>query len=61
MGTINPALNILASQPKMLNWCGYMGRGRKQKIQKMKNRTRQAAKKERAKNKAVAVRKSRAA
>jgi hypothetical protein len=38
-----------------------MGRGRKQKTQKMKNRTRQAAKKARVKKKAETVRKSRAA
>jgi len=38
-----------------------MGRGRKRKAQKMKNRTRQTAKKTRIKKVAEAVRKSRAA
>jgi hypothetical protein len=37
-----------------------MGRGRKRKTQKMKNRTRQAAKKARTKKRAETARKSRA-
>ena len=36
-----------------------MGRGRKNKVQKMKNRKRQTAKKERAKKRGEAVRKAR--
>jgi hypothetical protein len=52
---------LLASDGVSSQKQGIMGRGRKSKTIKMKNRKRQAAKKERAKRRTQAVRKARLA